>query len=198
RAALQELVEIADDRIEATPDPVDDARGQRDLALRNLVEQALDLGDQQAGAGNVDDRERAARLVGRGARGARRGRAVGARLDRPLQIAHRVREGLADLFDAPRQRLESGRHDRLRRVGIAGDVVGSRHHETLNRATEFLSSCDNSESWRIEPAVCRVPSEVCSVTSRIRWIAWATVPAEAACFDVVSEKSSMSSARWDE
>ena len=36
--------------------------------------------------------------------------------------------------------------------------------------TEFFSSPASSESCRIEPAVCCVPSLVCSVTSRIRWM----------------------------
>src|SRR5690606_31846116 len=174
---------------------IDDTGRQRDITLGDVLEQAFDLGNQQARAGNVDDGERATRLVGRGARHPRGCRAVAAGLDRALQVDHRIGERTPDLLDAPRERLESGRHDHL---GFAGNIVGRRHQETLNLATEFFSSCESSESWRMEPAVCKVPSDVCSVTSRMRWIDWATVPADAACREVVSEKSSISSARCED
>ena len=65
---------------------------------------------------------------------------------------------------------------------------------TRKRATEFLSSRASSESCRIEPAVCCVPSLVWLLTSRMRWMLCATDEAEAAWFSVVREMRMIRSA----
>src|SRR5690606_1049535 len=150
------------------------------LALAPLDQRLGLLGEHQH-AGDVRHLQRAVRLVQVDARVLQVARRAGLGPEMAVQLRAGAGERLPDLRDAPRQRDDI-------------DALGSVHHATRKRDTEFLSSRASSESCRIEPAVCCVPSLVCSVTSRIRWMLCATSSADSAWFSVVREMRMIRSA----
>ena len=130
--------------------------GHRKLPAGGQGEQALCLHRHHPNAFKIDKLQRTAGLVHEAA-GQHDLRAVAVVL-RALRLdgGLRPRQRLADFAKTPRQ---SGQIRRL-----------NAHHDTLKRDTELFSSRASSASWTMEPAVCCVPSLVCSVTSRMRWM----------------------------
>ena len=83
--------------------------------------------------------------------------------------------------------LHPGQRSQVRLGGVCHAVLpgDSQRGQTLKPETEPFSSTASSASWSIDTAVWRVPSEVCSVTARMSFIAAATRPAVAACSCIV-------------
>src|SRR5690606_14003863 len=104
----QQRVEILGQCGEAARDALDQLARQAQLRALDEVQQRLGLGAEQRDALQVDERERAMRLVQRSARGAQRRQIVAVVAARELLAKLRFagRQCPADLAQAPRERGE--------------------------------------------------------------------------------------------
>ncbi len=133
----QQFVEVFGDRGERRGKSAMHVGVEHDLPASDALEQLLRLAGDRRDSGNIDDRQRAVRLVQRCARGREHRRiaifaarllagavaiATGAVFQAFAQALRAGRERIADLADAPRQRGEIG----LVVGGAAGVVVDHR------------------------------------------------------------------------